>query len=308
MPARLGLCCICLALEDLDPPRSFQRMTYKSFSSMERGRALEVLGGRVLNNMEVTLEALRYCGSHNLCYRFSSDLFPLLTYREAGVSIDDLPQAGSIYGAMGAIRSFVSESGVRVSTHPDQFNTLASESEESLGRTVRELNFQSWFMDMIGLPADHNSPMNLHINSNKGDRSAIVGRLLRGMEMLDENCRRRIVLENDDKAACWSARMLVEQVYPRAGTPVTFDYLHHRCHPDGLSEGEAVRLCHETWGGVKPLFHYSESKDEKNPRAHADLPSKKPETYGLEFDLDFEFKMKDKAIALYESTLQEAAA
>lgn len=305
---RPGLCCICLALEDLDPPRSFQRMTYKSFSSMERGRALEVLGGRILNNMEVALAAIQYCSERGWCYRLSSDLFPLLTYREAGISIEDLPQLGPIYRTIDAIRSDILDTGVRVSTHPDQFNVLASENDESLDRTVRELNFQSWFMDMIGLPADHNSPINLHINSNKGDRSSIVDRLGRGMDMLDANCRSRIVFENDDKTACWSVRMLVDLVHSRLGTPVTFDFLHHKCHPDGLSEGEALALCHETWGGVRPLFHYSESKDGKNPRAHADFPSEKPETYGLDFDLDFEFKEKDRAIALYESNFHEAKA
>lgn len=302
---RYGLCCICLALEDLEPPRSFQRMTYKSFSSMDRSRALEVLGGRVLNNMEVTLEALRYCGERNLCYRFSSDLFPLLTYKEAGIALEDLPNQGLIYRTIEAIRSYISDTRIRVSTHPDQFNTLASESEESLDRTVRELNFQSWFMDMIGLPADHNSPINLHINSNKGDRESIVDRLAIGLDRLDDNCRKRIVLENDDKQACWSVRLLLQHVHRRLGTPITFDYLHHKCHPDGLPEGDALSLCHSTWSGITPLFHYSESREGDNPRAHADYPSEKPETYGLDFDLDFEFKEKDRAIALHESRLQE---
>lgn len=302
---RYGLCCICLALEDVDPPRSFQRMTYKSFSSMDRGRALDILGGRVLNNMEVTLEALRYCGERNLCYRFSSDLFPLLTYAEAGISLDDMPQSGQIYQTMEAIRSDISDTGVRVSTHPDQFNVLASESEESLDRTVRELNFQSWFMDQIGCPADYRSPINLHVNSNKGSRAQIVERLLRGMDMLDDNCRSRLVFENDDKTACWSAALLLEHLHARSGTPVTFDYLHHECHPDGLLEGDALALCHSTWGGFTPLFHYSESREGSNPRAHADYPSKNPETYGLDFDLDFEFKMKDRAIALHESRIKE---
>ena len=305
---RYGLCCICLALEDLEPPRSFQRMTYKSFSSMDRGRALEVLGGRVLNNMEVTLEALRYCGERNLCYRFSSDLFPLLTYAEAGISLGDLPQSSQIYQTMEAIRSDIADAGVRVSTHPDQFNTLASESEESLNRTIRELNFQSWFMDQIGCPKDYSSPINLHINSNKGDREQIVDRLLRGLDMLDDNCRSRIVFENDDKAACWSVRLLLQHLHRRSGIPVTFDYLHHACHPDGLSEGDALALCHSTWGSFTPLFHYSESREGDNPRAHADYPSKSPDTYGLDFDLDFEFKMKDRAIALHESRTKEILA
>jgi UV DNA damage endonuclease len=298
---RLGLCCICLALEDLERPRSFQTMTYKSFSSMERRRALEVLGGRVLNNMEVTLEAIRYCAENNLCYRLSSDLFPLLTYEKAEVMLEDLPQYGLICQTFERIRSDISDNGVRISTHPDQFNTLASENEESLDRTVRELNFQSWFMDQIGCPADRRSPINLHINNNKGDRSAIVDRLLKGMDRLEENCRSRIVFENDDKQACWSARLLLLHVHHRTGVPITFDYLHHKCHPDGLSEGDALALCHASWGETVPLFHYSESREGDNPRAHADYPSFYPETYDLDFDLDFEFKMKDKAISLHES-------
>jgi len=76
--------------------------------------------------------------------------------------------------------------------------------------------------------------------------------------------------------------------------------LHHKCHPDGLSEKEAINICYETWGDVKPLFHFSESRSEDKIRAHADYPSFLPETYGLNFDLDFEFKMKEKAIRLCE--------
>ena len=303
---RYGLCCICLALEDLENPRSFQTMTFKSFSSMDRQRALEVLGGRILNNLQVTLAAIGYCKERGLCYRLSSDLFPLVTYEKAEVSIEDLPQYGQICQTIHAIKSDMADT--RVSTHPDQFNTLASENEDSLKRTVRELNFQSWFMDQIGCPADHRSPINLHINSNRGSREQIVDRLLRGLDMLDDNCKSRIAFENDDKAACWSVYLLLQHLYGSAGTPITFDYLHHKCHPDGLSEGDALALCHATWGGLTPLFHYSESRDESNPRAHAEYPSKSPDTYGLDFDLDFEFKAKDKAIALYESLNKEAIA
>lgn len=303
---RYGLCCICLALEESENPRTFQRMTHKSFSSMERARALEVLGGRILNNMEVTLEALRYCGTHDLCYRLSSDLFPLITYEKAGVSLDDLPQRSSIFAALDAIALHVCDSGARVSCHPSEFNVLATENEDALERTVRELNFYSWFMDRIGAPADYRSPMNIHINNNVGSPNEVVERLKRGVGMLDPNCGSRLVLENDDKPACWSVRKLVFHVHERMGIPITFDYLHHRCHPDGLSEEQAIRLCHDTWGGFTPLFHYSESREDANPRAHADYPSKKPETYGLNFDLDYEFKMKDKAIAFHLENLSRS--
>ena len=304
---RYGLCCICLSLQDLKEPLSFQTMTFKSFSSMERGKAMAVLGGRILNNLLVTLESIKHCNRRGMCYRLSSDLFPLLTYDKAGVCLEDLPQYDTIFRTLGDIRSYISDNAVRISTHPDQFNVLASEDADSLERTVRELNFQSWFMDSIGCPADHGSPINIHINNNRGEPREVVSRFKRGMSLLDENCRARLVVENDDKPKSWSVKKLVCHLYSEIGCPITFDYLHHKCHPDRLKEEQALRLCYETWGNHVPLFHYSESRDDSNLRAHADYPSKKPNTYGLDFDLDFEFKMKDKAIDFFESKLLRCA-
>lgn len=295
---KYGLCCISLDLQDREPPSRFQKMTFSSFSSMDRGKAIELLGSRILNNLMVTLESIKFCHERDYCYRLSSDLFPLITYDKAELSLDDLPQSESILRSLTLIKSCVADSGVRISTHPDQFNVLASENEEALERTVRELNFQSWIMDSIGCPADYSCPINLHINNNSGSRDEIVDRLIRNLDRLDENCRRRIVFENDDKVSCWSVRMLIDHYHKRTGCPVTFDYLHHKCHPDGLSEEDALRMCHESWGSFVPIFHFSEGRED-NPKAHADYPSFKPNAYGLDFDMDFEFKMKDRAITRY---------
>lgn len=297
---RPGICCIVLELGG-DAQFKFQKMTFASFSKMERNKALEVLGSRILNNMAVTLESVKYCSERGYCYRLSSDLFPLVTYDKAGIRMEDLPQLDRIHGAIDKIRSHVLETGTRISTHPDQFNVLASENVESLERTVRELNFQSWFMDMIGCPADYNSPINIHVNNNAGLPKEIVTRFKRGLSLLDENCRARLVVENDDKPACWSVRKLSCHLHDETGCPLTFDYLHNKCHPDGLSEEQALRVCYDSWGSYRPLFHYSESRDESNPRAHADYPESSPEMYGLDFDIDFEFKMKNKAVELFES-------
>jgi UV DNA damage endonuclease len=303
---KFGVCCIVLGLEENEPPLKFQTMTYSRFSALDREEAILVLGSRILNNMRTTLASIRFCSERGYGYRLSSDLFPLITYDRANVGLEDLPQKSLIYQTMSDIKSEMSD--VRVSTHPDQFNVLASENNESLSRTMKELNFQSWFMDQIGCHADYRSPINLHINNNKGRPEEIVERLVKNIEMLDPNCRSRIVFENDDKPAGWSVRKLLLHYYSRTGKPITFDYLHHKCHPDGLTEEEALRLSHKTWEGFTPLFHLSESRDEKNVRAHSDYVTKSPETYELDFDLDFEFKMKDKAIMLYESNLASTAA
>lgn len=295
-----GVCCIVLGLEDQKPPVKFNKMTYSNFSKIERSKAIETLGLRILNNIKTTFCAIKFCHSKGYCYRLSSDLFPLITYDKANIRLEDLPCFSLIESTFDEIRLFLEQNKTRISLHPSEYNTLASLNEEAVKKTIKELNFYSWFMDRIGCPANYESPMNLHINNNQGAPEEIISRLSKSIDQLSENCQNRLVIENDDKAACWSVRKLNEYYFKKLKRPITFDFLHHKCHPDGLSEKEAILICHETWGDTKPLFHFSESKSEKQIRAHADYPTFLPETYGLSFDLDFEFKMKEKAIQFCE--------
>ena len=294
--SKYGICCIILSLEENDPPKKFQRMTYKKFSQTPRKEAVAELSKRILNNIDVTFNAIKYCKEHNFNYRLSSDLFSLITYDKADLSLDQLPDYEEIINLFKQIKEYNSVNNVRISLHPDQFNVLASKDENALARTIKELNFYSWVMDQMGCPADYNSPINLHINNNQDSCEEIVDRLSASFELLDDNCRSRIVFENDDKTKCWSVRKLAEFYYKKFKSPITFDFLHHKCHPDNLSEEEAFNICCSSWGDFIPLFHYSESRDEKNPRAHADYPLNIPSMYGSEIHLDFEFKMKEKAI------------
>jgi len=300
---RLGLCCISLSLQDLDVPVKFQTMTYKRFSSLPRDEAITILGNRILNNLEVTSKTIKFCAEHNLVYRVSSDIFPLITYDLANVSLEDLPNHDEIQDEFDNLAETISSTGVRVSCHPSEFNSLASLSEKVVEKTITELNFYSSFFDRIGLPADHRSPMNFHIHSNNGTREEISHRFYKNFKKLDENCQKRITIECDDKITCWSVKQLTDIFHPITQIPITFDYLHHKCHPDNLSEEVAIHRCHETWltaGCNRPLFHYSESAPGNNPRKHTDYAVEPINTYGLEFDLDFELKGKCKAILQYK--------
>ena len=294
---RYGLCCISLQLQELDDPIKFQTMTFKRFSSLPREEALSILGDRILNNMYTTNSIIEYCAKNDYCYRLSSDLFPLITYDEANIDLQDLPNHDDIQDSFDLIEETISRTRVRVSCHPSEFNVLASTNDKAVQKTITELNFYSSFMDRIGCQADYNSPMNIHIHNKNGTHSEIINRFMQNFNRLDDNCRSRLVIENDDKLNCWSVKELLEHFYPVSNIPITFDYLHHSCHPDGLSEEQAINACYATWQGFKPLFHYSESRPGNNPRAHADYAHNSINTYDLDFDLDFELKMKDNAIS-----------
>jgi len=295
---RLGLCCISLKLKEQG--FSHQTMTYKRFSSLPREEALEILGDRIYNNLVVTDKTIQFCAENNYTYRVSSDIFPLITYDEANVDLEDLPNYNNIQSEFDNISQSIATTNVRVTCHPSEFNVLASTNPKAVEKTITELNFYSSFFDRIGCPANYNSPMNLHVHNKNGTHVEIIDRFMQNFNRLDPNCRARLVIENDDKVNCWSVDELVNIFHPATNIPITFDYLHHKCNPNGLDEETALKMCYDTWHGYRPLFHYSESAPGNNPRKHADYSDNIFDTYGLDFDIDMELKSKDLAIANHE--------
>jgi UV DNA damage endonuclease len=302
---KLGLCCISLNLQERDPPLKFQKMTKTRFLVLPKDEARTILGERILNNIVVTDEAIKYCAENDYCYRVSSDLFPLITCDEVSTPLSDLPNYEQIEQSFDRLKNTVLTSGVRISAHPSEYNVLASTNTAAVDKTIQELNFYSRFFDRIGCEASHVNPMNLHINNRAGSNDEVIDRFLSNFEKLDDNCKSRLVVENDDKLNCWSVRQLME-FHEKTRLPITFDYLHHACHPENMTEEEAIKVCFDTWD-TKPLFHYSESKEGNNPRAHADYAINKFDTYGLDFDCDFELKAKDKAIQKYTEQFAESS-
>lgn len=294
---RYGLCCISLILKEQG--FSHKTMTFKRFNSLPREEALATLGERIQNNLAVTNETIKFCAANNYVYRISSDIFPLITYDEANVNLEDLPNYEDIEQEFDNIEQTIADMGVRVTCHPSEFNVLASTNDKAVDKTITELNFYSSFLDRIGCPANYDSPMNLHIHNKTGTYEEIISRFITNFSRLDDNCRNRLVIENDDKLNCWSVRELLDHFHSRTNIPITFDYLHHSCHPNSMNEEDAIRACYDTWHGHKPLFHYSESRPGNNPRAHADYAEIPFNTYGLDFDIDMELKMKDLAIEKY---------
>lgn len=293
-----GVCCIVLELEENDPPLKFKTITYKSFRALPAREALVKLGNVILNNLEVTNAAIRYCGERGFNYRLSSNLFPLLTYDQAGVTLEVLPNHDEIYCELNGIDATRQKYNVRLSSHPDQFNVLASDNTLAVERTIRELDFHGWLMTRIGCPKNYDAPINIHVNRSpkNGEIAKVRNLFYDNFHKLTDDVKRRLVLENDDKGAGWTTQDLYNQFYCNGDTPITFDYLHHKCHNLGTTENEAVEMAAQTWQTYVPLFHYSESiEGDKNPRKHADYASRLPETYSKLIDLDFEFKMKEKS-------------
>tara|TARA_R100000008_G_scaffold84570_1_gene72325 strand:- start:640 stop:1476 length:837 start_codon:yes stop_codon:yes gene_type:complete len=272
-------------------------MTWHRFSQLPREEAVATVSARTLNNIRVTYKILQQCAAKRWGYRVSSKLFPLLTYDVAELKLQDYPDWIDIQAALADCNMFIKDNKIRVSCHPDQFNVLASEGKHNVAKTIKELNHHGWFMDMLGAHRDYRAPINIHVNCTKGEPAEIAARFMSNLAKCDKSVQSRLVVENEDKGI-WTPKLLAQHFT----IPITYDNLHHKCLPDGLTDDQAFRLCYGTWhrkGYFKPLFHYSESHPEKtNPRSHADMPTELPRDGGYSFPVDYEIELKDKDDAI----------
>ncbi len=301
-----NLCCISKSLAS--EGHKFQTMTWARFSKLPREEAIRTVSERTLNNIRVTHKILEQCVSKGWGYRVSSALFPLLTYDVAELDLEEYPHYNSIMEALNDCAKVIRENSIRISCHPDQFNVLASEGKHNVAKTIKELNHHGWFMDMLGAHRDYRCPINIHVNNTKGEPAEIAARFMANLAKCDESVRSRLVVENEDKGI-WTPKLLVENFQ----IPITYDNLHHKCLPDGLTQDQAHRLCYMTWmrgGYFKPLFHYSESHPDKpNPRSHADMPTAMPsQSISMGVDYDVELKFKDEAIDAIETSCEKVLA
>ena len=240
-------------------------------------------------------------------YRLSSDIIPWASEYD----MQDLPDYDLILAACKKAGNFAREHNMRLTSHPGPFNKLASPKERVFQLTLSDLKVHADLFDMIGLPRTPYAKLNIHVGAAYGDKPFALDNFCRNFERLPENVRSRLTVENDDKESLYSTLELYEGVYKRIGIPIVFDYHHHMLHPGGQTEQEALELALSTWGNIKPVVHYAESRSVEHnnpkikPQAHSDRIIHPFDDYG--HDLDVMIEAKHKEIALLEYRKRMAA-
>jgi UV DNA damage endonuclease len=166
-------------------------------------------------------------------------------------------------------------------------------------------------MDLMGLDQTHYYPINIHVNTTQPTKEEAAQRFCDNFQLLPDNVKKRLVVEVDDKKSQFKSEDLYHMVYKKIGIPITFDFHHNKCNPSELSEEKALELCLSTWPeGIPAITHYSASKrDHEDPTskdvAHSDWIYEKIETYGLDFDIELEVKMKELALLEYNEKIEK---
>ncbi|HII72447.1 TPA: UV DNA damage repair endonuclease UvsE [Candidatus Woesearchaeota archaeon] len=221
--------------------------------------------------------------SHPIC-RFNWQRHFLDRFRQAGELVD--------------------ETGMRVSTHPDQFIVLNSPDKDIVKRSIAELQYHADFMDAMGLSGE--MKIQLHVGGVYGDRESAMQRFAKTYRGLSESIKKRLVIEDDERMYSVKDCLKVSRMSgtgTKAGIPVIVDTLHHSCNNNGESIREAIESAAETWRKKDgtPIVDYStQAKGEKKGKhaEHIDINDFKgllEKTKGLDFDIMLEIKDKEKS-------------
>ena len=299
---KYGLCCISLQLKTNNDLNS-GTVTKKKYESSPRQPAINHVADKTLHNLYVTRKTLELCAAKNWNYRISSDIFPLYTLPGFDTKINQFYNYDTkIQPEIERIKTVIKNSNIRCSMHPDQYVVPASANPNVVAKSITELNYHGEVMDLLGLPRDYNSPINIHMNSfNSGTLDETAARFTSAFKLLDDSVKTRLVLECEDKPNSWDVTRVLNQVVPKLSIP--YDSHHFRLNnPKQINYHDAARLSAATWQNFRPLFHFSNGKASPQDRAHSDyVYEKHQELFDMEVDIDFEFKSKDLAILQFEN-------
>ena len=176
--------------------------------------------------------------------------------------------------------------------------------QKAFQNTIKDLNHHAEVMDLMGLSQTPYNKINIHVGAAYDDKVEAAKTFCKNFSRLSESCQSRLTVENDDKASLFTVKDLYQNVYSKILIPIVFDYHHYSLHPGDMNEKDSLELSLSTWGGIKPVVHYSQSRSVEHdnpkikPQAHSDSYWKAPNTYDYSFDMMLECKHKE--LGLYK--------
>ena len=300
---QLGLCCLNTILRERSPPiYSSRRMIIRTIK--EKG--INALTDKIIQNLKDTIQLIRWNEINGIkVFRISSELFP----HKSNPKIENYTFDFAI-DLLKKIGKKAKKYNQRLTFHPGQYNVVGSPDKKYFEQTVNDLSYHAEVLDLMEL--DQNSVMVVHGGGVYGDKEKTKERWCNQYQLLPENVKKRLVLENCEKS--FSIEDCLE-ISEKINIPVVFDTHHFECYKllhkdEEFKEPEYyMPLILETWNkrGIKPKFHISEQGSGRIGH-HSDyvetIPDyllEIPEKYNQDIDIMIEAKAKELAIFhLYE--------
>lgn len=291
---QLGLCCINTTLRNQKPPIFASRsVMLKTF--LTNGPPYS----KIIENLQNIITMMKWNNKANIhVFRLSSDIFP----HKSNPKAPDYSYDFAVH-LLKEIGKISKELGQRLTFHPGQYNVIGTPHKEIFETTVIDLKHHADMLDLMELGID--SVIVVHGGGVYGNKSLTKQRWCDQFNLLPENVKSRIVLENCEKNFSIIDCLDISEVLD---IPIVFDTHHFECykilHPNEKFNNPRfyIKDILKTWKNIKPKFHISEQGKGKIGH-HSDYISVIPEylleipkLYNISIDIMIEAKMKELAI------------
>jgi UV DNA damage endonuclease len=197
------------------------------------------------------------------------------------------------------IGAFARRYAMRFSMHPGQYTVLNSPDLNIYHRAIDDLEYHTAVLDLMELDSSH--IIIIHGGGAYGNKGKYLALLKERITELPDHIKKRLALENDEKA--YTAEEILS-VCMQTGVAGIVDNLHHKVLPSfkGLGNREVIEQFSATWSGRRQKVHYSDQDPEKGNGAHSVSVNIKNfgnylrEIRGLELDIMLEVKDKQNSL------------
>lgn len=266
--SKLGYCCINDTLRESN--------VYTGRKMIRAKFNLDDASKLAVSNCVDLLKILQWNEQHDIrVFRIGSEILTRCSDTTNPYRLDDLKDSKTIRDLLAEAGKYASKYNHHLSFHPGQFVCLASPSESIVDASILALECENDIASAICRDVDLDIPINIHVGGGYEGTFEQTGlRFSTSFNRLSTSLQKRLVIENDDKKACWSPSLIYQFIFPHINVPITFDFHHYLILNDerfGLTTQTAFELCKSTWGSRNMQVHYSQSPTaEKLITSHSD--------------------------------------
>jgi UV DNA damage repair endonuclease len=271
---KIGFAC---KLSELDPKKGIISIpeyntgttTVAWLNRQSKDVAEQRLWDLMVQNIESVRKLVEKVGTldeHLRMVRIGSDVLPVFTHSDWGYfwcRTDVKHYCEHNFRAVGDLARL---HGVRLSFHPGQFTCIVSDSPGIVERSIEELEYHT---NMIRWMDFGKSKLDFKLNIHLSGRRGVDGFNDAWIKMSPElrNC---LTLENDEYQKGLDDLLILKD---KVG--IVLDIHHHLIKEDEYiqSNDPRIRQVIESWQGVRPTFHYSQSRDEYINKFLDQIPS-----------------------------------
>lgn len=266
---RVGFACKIQKAPNLpDPKLNIKGTTIAWLNRQTKHTAYTRLYELAKSNLSALHEQLKFIAKlpkNRRMFRISSDILIAYTHTDYMWCYQELDMQNLLHSEFSKLGEFARQHDIRLSFHPGQFCVLASESPITRENSIYEFEYHVDMIRWMGFGREFQDfKCNVHIGGKLGPQG--IKATVKNLSKEALNC---LTIENAEFT--WGLEHSLELVDTCA---LVLDIHHHLIYSSEYIKPQDPRfkLVMESWRGVRPVIHYSISREEHVGNLPKDQP------------------------------------